>query len=153
MFNFLQYFELSSLQQWLNFIFIGLILSTIIIACVSKFYKFIKKQIQAHKIVKFLITNNHSARNALIGKHLADRLLDIYNNGKPIPLVSRDEVYKRENFWKSTWSENVIDKILQGKGLVKIFERDGRRQVKLSENSLTNVVIKFLVKMVNENQI
>ena len=149
----LQYFGLYSLQEWVSFILKDLILSVIIATGVLKVYGWIQNRARAKDIIKFLRKDNVSTRNSLKGKHLADRLLDIYNNGKSMPLVSRDEIYKRGSFWESCWNENVVDNMLLVQGLVEMFEEKGIRKVKLSENKLTETIIKYLVKLANRGQI
>lgn len=149
----LQYFGFFSLQEWANFILKDLIFSAIIATGVLKVYEWIQNRRRANDIIKFLCEDNAPTRNSLKGKHLADRLLDIYNNGQPIPLVSRDEIYKRGSFWESCWNENVVDNMLRAKGLVEIFEEKGMRKVRLSEDKLTKIVIKYLVKLATNGQI
>jgi|SRR3989344_7088245 len=149
----LQYFGLFSSQGWNNFILKDLVFSAIISFGVLKVYEWIQNRRYANNIIKFLRKQNTSTRNSLKGKHLADRFLDIYNNGKPMPLISRDEIYKRGSFWESCWNENIVDNILQAKGLVEIFEENGIRKVRLSEDKITKTVIKYLVKLANQGKI
>lgn len=149
----LEYFKLLSSQDLVNFLVKDLILSAIITTVVLKVFEWMRLRRMAKDTVKFICRNNFPTRNALRGKHLVDRLLDIYNNGKPMPLVSRDVVYARLNFWRSVWNENVIDNILQAKKLVEIFEEQGVRKVRLSEDKFTDTVIRYLIKMADRGQI
>ncbi len=149
-----QYFELYSSKELINFIVKDILFSIIISAVVVEVYHRIQNLRRANNIVKFLLRDNISTRNMAKGKHLADRLLDIYDYGrKPTPLVSRDIIYKRSNFWESCWNKNVIDEILQAKGLVEIFWEKEVQKVRLAESRLTKTVIKCLAKLESQNKI
>lgn len=149
----LQYFGLVSSQEWANFILKDLLFSAIIATGVLKVYEWIQKWRRANDIIKFLRKNNAPTRNSLRGKYLANRFLDIYDNGRSTPLRSKDEIYKRGGFGEGCWTENVMDNVLQAKGLVEIFEEKGIRKVRLSEDELTKTVIKYLVKLATRGQI
>lgn len=149
----LQYFELFTLQEWVNFLVKDIAFSAIMATIILKLFEWMRLRKRATDTVKFLCKNNHPTRKALSGKHLADRLLDVYNDGKPLPLVSRKVVYEKGNFWRSIWNEDVIDNILQEKGLVEIFEEQGLKKVRLSEGEFIKTVIKYLVKMVKREEI
>lgn len=107
--------------------------------------------IQSFFVVKKLLKETRPTRNTLRGKHLADRLLDIWNNGKPMPLISRNILYSRGNFWQGVWSENIVDKKLQEMNLVDVYEDRGVSQVKLRGNWLAKFVIKRLNNLVKRN--
>ncbi len=89
-------------------------------------------------------------RNALKGKHLADRLFDIWNNGNPLPLRSRKVRYSKGQFWQGVWWESVIDQKIQERGLVEIFKKNGQPWVRLSENRLTKMVIRRLLSLIKK---
>lgn len=120
-------------------------------------YKYLYQPLCAYTesffVVGKLLKETRPTRNALRGKHLADRLLDIWNNGQPFPLVSRDIIYSKGQFWHGVWFESVIDKKLQGKGLVEIYQDKEQNHVRISNNLLTKLVVKRLNRLVDSGRL
>jgi len=117
---------------------------------VKYFYRPARDKIRSVFVVKELLKETKPTRSAMKGEHLADRLLDLWNNGDEKPLLSRDVVYGRGGFWEGVWLESVMDKKLSEKGLVKIYEEKGSFYVKLSKTNLTRFVIEKLAKLEKE---
>lgn len=143
----------DTLPQTIKWI-IGAVASGLLFLLFFKYlYQPLHAYIESFFVVRQLLKETRPTRNALKGKHLADRLLDIWNNGKPLPLVSRDVVYSRGQFWHGVWLESVVDKKLQDKGLVEIYHDRGQSHVRLSNNLLTKLVITKLNKLVDNNRL
>lgn len=138
--------EIMPIIKWV----IGVIGGAVFLLIVSKYlYNPIAAYAKSFFVVSQLLKETRPTRNARKGKHLADRLLDIWNNDKPLPLVSRDIIYLVGN-WQGVWNESVIDKKLQEKGLVEIYQEGGKNHARLSNNLLTKSVIKRLNRLVEK---
>ena len=146
------YFELDSFRNWALFFVKDLLFSAIVAAIAIWIKDLIVVRTKASKIVIFLLDKNHATREALKGRHLADRLLDIYNNGEPTPLLSGNQVYERP-FWSSVWNESTIDKMLEMRGLVEVYEERGQQYVRLIDDRTTKNVIRRLVKLVKQEKL
>lgn len=101
-------------------------------------------------VVRRILKQNRQTRNGG-GKYTADRMLDIWNNENPMPLVSRKgTIYMAAGRWKSVHWENVIDEILEKENLVVRYEEEGRWLVRLADNQLTKYVMKRLLRLVDK---
>ena len=118
-----------------------------------KLWKFIRAYVKSIGVTRKILKSNRPTRNAG-GKYTADRLLDLWNNGDPMPLVSRKgTIYKAAGRWPSVHWENVIDEILVKEGLVVRYEEEGRWQAKFSNSLLQKFVLKRLLKMVEKGEL
>lgn len=78
--------SLDPLIKWV----LGTIAGSLFFAVAVKYiYEPIRDYIKSFTITLQLLKETRPTRNALKGKHLADRLFDIWNNGNPLPLRSR----------------------------------------------------------------
>lgn len=108
---------------------------------------------KAISVTRRILKNNRPLRNGG-GKYTADRLLDLWNNGTPMSLVSRKGViYKAAGRWPSVHWENVIDEILEKEGLVVTYEKENRSLVRLSETPLSRYVLTRLLSMVDRGEL
>jgi hypothetical protein len=130
------------------------ILSSVVFAVFFKYlYSPVVAYVKSFFIVHKLRNNNHSTRNNLLGLHFADRFLDIWNNGKPTPLKSTNEVYSMSPYWQSRYTKNYIDNNLKDMELIEIYEKNGEQFVKLSNKLMSKFTIKRLNKLVGKNKI
>jgi len=136
----------------IKFIILSVVSGAIFLGFTAFMYKPIEAWVKSYFITKKLLKETRSIRRALKGKHMADRLLDIWNNGHPWPLVSIDVLYSKNNFWQGAWWDSTIDKKLEGQGLVERFQENQQMKVRLSENKLTKAVIKRLNKLVDKGE-
>ena len=129
----------------------GVVLSGIIYEVIlRKVWNPIWAFMRAGQVTKSILKQNRPTRNGG-GKYTADRMLDLWNNGQPLPLVSRHGViYKAAGRWPSAHWENVIDGLLEKEGLVLRYEQEGRSLVKLTDSMLTRFVMSRLLRKVEQ---
>lgn len=110
-------------------------------------------RIKAFITTRRILENNRPTRNGG-GKYTADRMLDLWNNGAPTPLLSRRGViYQAAGRRPSVHWESAIDELLQKENLVTRYEWEGRTLVKLNDSPLAKKVLRSLVRMVEKRML
>lgn len=133
--------------KWILLTIVGGLFFMVLKKYLYKLYESMRDYKRSFSIVRELLRETRPTRSHLKGEHLADRLLDIRERG---PLTSRDVFYSRGQVWEGLRHESHIDRKLQQKGLVEIFEIKDQSYVKLSEHTLTKMIIRRLLKLVEK---
>ncbi len=130
-------------KKWIvDNIITEIIFGILLLPLIWRFVKFLYEYfIKSRKIEFILSIHNNPDRTWRKGIYASDRFMEIYE--AKVPLSSNAILRYGGGDAGAAWHTEYIDKcILERYGLVTVFEKNGRKKVKINKNVVTDTIYK-----------